>query len=562
MKQYEAVRAFVVDNKPVSEIAELFNYSIATVYTLIKKAKSGVLELFPEITSGAKRRHTSDDIQKKIIDYRNADLSIFDIQTKLKKDKINISVMTIDRILREIGFSKLPRRTNKERGVTKNGSIIPLKSIPLNLSDKDKFSYHCPTAALYCFIPYIIELGLIDIVKECRLPKSSAIGNIEAALSFLILKLLGAQRLSHMDSYNQMPGLGLFANLNVLPKNTYMNTYSTMTSDKQLLDFQKKLLIQFRLKAPKLFCNKYINLDFHSIAHYGDGESLEKVWCGAKGKTLKGANTLLVQDSDSSIILYTKADVLRKDECGEILNFVDYWKSVAGDITETLVFDCKLTKYEVLGKLQKQNINFITLRKRNKNLITETLLIPQKKWTPIHLPIPKRKYKNFYFHECKIKLKGCDKSIRQIIMKEHGRIEPTFIITNNHTLKCEKIIEVYAKRWHIENKISELVSFFNLNALNSPLMVRIHFDMIWTMIADTLYRRLALDLSRFEKCKAGTIFKKFINIPGKISYDGSMITVTMRKHAHTPIWLSVQKITKPFEIPWLNNIKMQIKWVM
>jgi len=156
--------------------------------------------------------------------------------------------------------------------------------------------------------------------------------------------------------------------------------------------------------------------------------------------------------------------------------------------------------------LQNENINFITLRKRNKNLIKSALSIPQKNWIPIHLPIPKRKYKNFYYNESKIKLKGCAKPIRQIIMKEHGRIEPTFIITNS-TLKCEKIIEVYAKRRHIENKIAELVSFFNLNALNSPLMVRIHFDMIWTMIADTLYRRLALDLPRFEKCKAGTILK-------------------------------------------------------
>lgn len=121
---------------------------------------------------------------------------------------------------------------------------------------------------------------------------------------------------------------------------------------------------------------------------------------------------------------------------------------------------------------------------------------------------------------------------------------------------------MYAKRWYIENKISEGVLFFNLNALNSPLMVRIHFDMIWTMIADILYRCLALDLPRFEKCKAGTIFKKFINISGKVSYDGSMITVTMRKHVHTPIWLTVKKISKPFEIPWLNNTKMQIKWVM
>ena len=175
-------------------------------------------------------------------------------------------------------------------------------------------------------------MGLLDIVKKCKLPKSSAIGNIEAALSFLILKLLGVERVSNMDSYDQTPGLGLFANLNILPKNTYMNTYSTMTSDKQLFVFQKQLLSQFRRTVPKLFCNKYINLDFHSIAHYGEGESLEKVWRGSKGKTLKGANTLLAQDSDSSVILYTKADVLRKNESAEILKFVEYWKSIAGDI--------------------------------------------------------------------------------------------------------------------------------------------------------------------------------------------------------------------------------------
>ena len=30
----------------------------------------------------------------------------------------------------------------------------------------------------------------------------------------------------------------------------------------------------------------------------------------------------------------------------------------------------------------------------------------------------------------------------------------------------------------IENKLSELVAFFNLNALSSPVMIRIHFDIL------------------------------------------------------------------------------------
>jgi len=561
MKQYEAVRAFIIEGKTAAEIAKQFGYAINNIYTLIRDAKAGNLDLFPEVVKGIKRRHTPDAVQEKIIEYRNKNLSIIDISKKLADEKIKISMKTIERILREAGFEKLQRRTDKERGVTKNGTTIPEKATQLDFKKIKSFSYQCPVAAVYCFIPYIIELGILDIIKKCSLPDSSVIGKTEAALAFLLLKLIGVERISHMDSYSHEEGLGAFANLNVLPKNTYMNTYSCMTSQEELMNFQKTLLSQFKSVAPELYKSQYINLDFHSIPHYGDDETLERVWCGAKGKTLKGANTILVQGSESSVILYTKADILRKNETSEILEFVKYWKKITGDISETLVFDCKLTKYEILGKLQKQNINFITLRKRNKKLIEDTLLLPDELWESVYLPIPKRKHKKFFAYESQIFLSGCKESLRQIIIQGHGRVEPTYIITNNKSLKSEKILEVYAKRWHIENKISELVSFFNLNALVSPLMVRIHFDMLWTVIADTLYRRLSLDLKRFEKATARTLFRKFINIPGNISYDGSMITVTMRKHSQTPVWMDVKKIQKPFRVPWLNNSLMKIKWV-
>ena len=81
------------------------------------------------------------------------------------------------------------------------------------------------------------------------------------------------------------------------------------------------------------------------------------------------------------------------------------------------------------------------------------------------------------------------------------------------------ILEVYAKRWRIENKLAELVAFFNLNALSSPIMIRIHFDILWTLIADTLYHRFAHDLRRFETNVAPTIFRKFIDMPGRVIYD-------------------------------------------
>jgi len=58
--------------------------------------------------------------------------------------------------------------------------------------------------------------------------------------------------------------------------------------------------------------------------------------------------------------------------------------------------------------------------------------------------------------------------VRQLIITDHGRAQPTVMITNNRALPLATLLEVYAKRGHIENKLAELVSFFNLNALSSP----------------------------------------------------------------------------------------------
>ena len=70
----------------------------------------------------------------------------------------------------------------------------------------------------------------------------------------------------------------------------------------------------------------FINLDFHSIPHFGDESEMEKVWCGAKGKTMKGANTVVAQDAESNAVVYARADILRREEFEEVKKFVAYWK--------------------------------------------------------------------------------------------------------------------------------------------------------------------------------------------------------------------------------------------
>ena len=243
-----------------------------------------------------------------------------------------------------------------------------------------------------------------------------------------------------------------------------------------------------------------------------------------------------------------------------MLNFVDYWKKVNGEVTQTLVFDCKFTKYKVLDQLNDDGVKFITLRKRYKKLVDETMSIADEKWTKVNLSIPKRKYTKVSVYEQNVILKDCKNEFRQIAVKDNGREKPTFIITNDMDLSLKSILEVYAKRWRVENKLAELVAFFNLNALSSPLMIRIHFDMLWTMIADTLYHIFAQDLRRFENNLSPTIFNKFIKFPGRVEFDGERFLIKIRKRAHTPILKDVPKLQNPFTVPWLDNKTIEIIW--
>lgn len=560
-KQYEAVRAVIVDKLSAEEVAFKFDYSVNSIYTLLRDARSGKLDLFPaQRMKGPKTRRTPAHICELVIEYRQQSLSCADIALRIGEEGYKISERTVENIIADANLPKLLRRSHIERGLTESNETIAPRAKPLDWDKLKPFVLDCPVAGVFFFLPYIIESGIVDIVKKCPLPKSSDLDATHACLSILLLKLIGSDRLSHINAYDHEPTLALFSGLNVLPKSTYMTTYSCRTSEAMLFQFQSEVVSQFARVYPAFYQASYINLDFHSIPHFGSESEMEKVWCGARGKAMKGANTLLAQDGDSNAILYTHADILRKDEAQAIRQFITYWKKIRSEVTETLVFDCKLTTYAVLDEISRDNVKFITLRKRNKKLLADTLKIPETDWSKIKLDIPKRRHKSCAVYDTITLLPKCKTEFRQIIIKNHGRAEPTFVITNDHNLPLKEVLIVYAKRWHIENKIAEMVAFFNLNALSSSLMIRIHFDLLWTMIADTLYHRFAQDLPRFERNRANTLFRKFVDMPGKIDFDGENLIVKIRKRACTPILLGVATLKEDVRIPWLNDAKLRIEW--
>ncbi len=60
------------------------------------------------------------------------------------------------------------------------------------------------------------------------------------------------------------------------------------------------------------------------------------------------------------------------------------------------------------------------------------------------------------------------------------------------------------------------MKFFSLNALSSPIVIRIYMDVMLTMVADICYRLFARDINKFEDATPQTIFSKFIDVTGNV----------------------------------------------
>lgn len=556
-RQYEALRAHFVDHVPGREIARRYRYTYSAFNSLKQKFRAGQLKFFVTPPRGPKGPRLAPDLRETIVEFRRKRLSAYQIAEVLETHGTPISVATISRLLEDEGFPKLPRRTQLQVGLTKDNTITPDYAKHLDVKGIDGLEVECAVGGIFLFAPLLEQAAIPAVIKKAGLPGSPKITALNYVMSMLALKLVGKERLSQINDFNFDKGFGLFAGLNVLPKSTAISTYSYRLAQRDIGRFMKQFIdVQNKRKA---YGAGTINLDFHTIQHYGDESVLDEHWSGSRRQTVKGALTFIAQDCDSRCQLYVNADIHRREADDEVLAFVKFWQSIRGKFKQTLVFDSKLTTYENLRALDADRVTFITLRRRGKELVKQANAIPRDELRRIQLESPTRKYRNPLIHDSMVMLKKYG-MIRQIIMTDHGREDPAFFVTNDMKGTAESVVERYAKRWNIENSIDEAVQFFHLNALSSPILIKIHFDVVLTMIADTLYYQLAQSLRGFESCEAKKIFRHFVDMPAKIAVRGDEILVKYPLRAHSPVLRSagLDKWNPP--ISWLGDRKLKFQW--
>lgn len=545
-RRYEALRAFYVDKLSTKEAAEKFGFTIAYFKKLRHQystmIKNDQCPFFCQQRKGPQKRSTNENIVEHIIALRKKNQSVGDIKVTLDSLGYKIALSTIDNILKDQGFAPLPRRTRKER----HNVIIPEKiKAPISQPLEGESEEFCSekSAGVLLFLPLIEKMGITKAIENAGFPHTSVLNALSSVLSFLALKLIGNSRLSHDQTWNLDRSLGLFAGLNVLPKSSTLSSYSYRVTRDQNRIFLSELS---RIFNDEELESGEFNLDFKAIPHWGDESILEKNWAGSRSKAMKSLLALIVQDPDSGFISYTNAEIKHKNQSDTVIEFVDFWKEGRGVCPKMLVFDSKFTTYHHLSQLNYSGIKFLTIRRRGKNLRDNVLAIPESEWKylRVNTNASKKKIKTVRVNETYIKLRNYNGDVRQFIITNHGRPNPTFMITNDFNSSAKSLIEKYARRWLVEQEIAEQIQFFHLNNPSSSIVVKVDFDLTISLLAHNLYRVLAQNLNGFERCTVPTIWRNFIENGATITISKNDMNIQFKKKSHLPIL---------FQAPWMRQ---------
>jgi len=567
-KQYEALRLYFVEGKTAKEVAEKFGYKHRGFTTIVtefqkklKNDKTGEL-FFKPAQRG--RRITEKVIGAKdiVVSLRKAYHSVEEIKAILDGKEFDVSEKTIYNIIKREGFSRLPRRTR----LAKQELKLP-ETTQATKSHKLSFTpekFKSTSAGVLCLLPYIEKYGISKAILQSNYPETKSIGKLNSILAFIALKASNVRRYSSDDRWCMERGLGLFAGLNVLPKAAWYTSYSHRVTSGMNLNFLKSL---HKVWSENDLLGDTANLDFTTIPYWGENGHLENNWAGKRGKAMASMLAVLAHDPDTGIINYGNTNVMHKNESNEVLEFLDFYLPVpqAGKSAtpsgkaelKYLVFDSKFTNYENLKKIDDNEIKFVTIRRRGKNIVDRLEQMPAKMKKAIRVEMAGNKKRSLKVLDEQIYMKGYGDTIRQISITGHGKIKPAIIITNDFDLKVEKVVRKYTKRWIVEKTISEQIDFFHLNLVSSSMVIKVDFDLTMSILTHNIFRLFAQDLERYSHISDQSLFDKFILNTADVEIDEGKIMVFLKKKRNLPLILEVMQKFDSSRFDWMENLKME-----
>ena len=554
-RQYEALRAYFVENLSNKEAAKRFGYSEGSFRVLVHHFRQDPYRpFFLPPAKGPHKAPRKDKVREKVITLRKENLSIYDISHVLETKGLPISPVSVSLILREEGFARLPRRGDEERPPATR--VLKAAVADQRELDLTRRQVRTQFGGIFLFLPFLAAIPLDQMANEAGFPGSKMVPAAHALRALLALKLFGSARRSHIMSYVLDEGLGLFAGLNVIPKRSFLTEYSCRIDPRcypHLMRLWFDALSRLGLERGVSF-----DLDFHTIPFHGEDALVEKHYVSKRSRRQKGILAFVAQDALTRVFCYGNADLRKEEQNDEILDFAQFWQERTGHFPEELIFDSKLTTYANLYQLNQWGISFITLRRRSRTMLQETHQAPLSAWRRIELQGVSRLYKTPRVLERKITLKDYPVPLREVVVADLGHEEPTFLLTNQLTRSAPKLIERYAQRMIIENSIADGIDFFHMDALSSAVAMKVNLDLQLTLMASSLYRLLGSKVGNgYQRAKSRHIFRDLVDATATIHIADQDITVRFQKRAHNPLLIAAGFDKVDIPIPWLSNKRLR-----
>lgn len=559
-RQYEALRAYFVEQLPSAQVAQRFRYSPGAFRVLCHQFRHDADKrqaFFAKARSAPDHAPVRDLVRERTVALRKQYLSVYDIQRQLAAEGHSISINSLTVLLHEEGFARLPRRRDDERPATVRPEAAAIADVrSLNLEPR---TFRTRLGGLFVFVPLMRELRLPEVIRQAKLPGTAMIPAEQAVRTLLALKLVGKERKSHVMDLVADDGIALFAGLNVVPKRSYLAAYSSSVDDRAI----DRLMAAWFNEMPRagLTHGASLDLDFHTVPTNSTQEPLEKHYVSSRSRSQQGMLTFLVRDAEQRVLCYAHAGIAKDDQADEIVRFVDFYERHTGAVPAELVFDSKLTTYAQLAKLDARDVHFITLRRRTRKMLGDIYSRPASAWQRITLPALTRLFRTPKVLDERVQLKGYPHQLRQMTVIDLGHEEPTILLTNNDKITPTALVTRYAQRMLIENGIAEAVQFFHLDALSSMIGLKVDFDLQITLMASTLYRLLAKKVGAgYDHAQAKTLFRNLLEVSATVAIERERVVVTLDKHAHNPFLVKSRLADTPTRMPWFGNKALHLQF--
>jgi hypothetical protein len=552
-RQYEALRAFFVEELPSAQAAERFGYTPGAFRVLCHRFRHEPAfadQFFCDVRHGPQSAPVRDSVREEAVAMRKQNLSVYDIQREFCAAGKDISINALTVLLREEGFARLPRRRDDERPDVVRPEPAAVADVrQLDLSPR---SFRTRAAGLFFFVPLLEGIDLGRIATQAGLPSSTMIPPEQALRSALALKLLGIERKSHVMQLVFDEGLALFAGLNALPKRSWFSTFSSRM-DRSRIHRLMSLWFDAAGQAG-LARSGTLDLDFHSVPANASHEPLEKHYVSKRSRSQKAILVFLARDAEERVLCYSNAALAKSERAEEIVRFAEFYRERTGSYPAELVFDSQLTTYDKLDWLSKQGIRFLTLRRRTRTLLARIYSLPPSRWLRVTLPTLTRQYRTPKVLDERVEITGHQGPLRQLTVLDLGHEDPTLLLTNDLKSSPAALITRYAQRMLIENGIAEAIHFFHIDALSSMVDLKVDFDLQLTLMGSTLYRFLAERLpENYRRAQAKTLFSHLLDVGGRVDVGERTVEILLDRRAHNPILAETGFIDRPTPMPWFGN---------